>query len=160
MGNGIFKYLDIVKESLLSIIYVEDDKCVICKSYIGEGYLCSKCEKRIKLCHGANSMHLNYMDFKYYSATYYSGNVMELIVRLKYKSDFVCGEILSGYMIDKIKQERIPCDFLTYVPMRKKALKKRGYNQSKCLAVNIGKKLDIPVVSVLKKSKILKIKLD
>lgn len=151
MGKGIIKYLTLIKEGICSIVYSKEAECPICKAYSEEGNLCSECVSKIKLCnHSYMIKHDNIM-FKCYSTAYYAGSVKELIIRLKYKSDFNCGEILSRYMIRKIVEENIPCDILTYVPMRKKDFKKRGYNQSECLAKNIGEELNIPILTTLKK---------
>lgn len=151
MGKRINKYLNLIKEGVCSIVYSEKAECPICKVYSEEGYLCRKCSSRVKLCSNSYILSHNNIVVKYYSTAYYAGAMKELILRLKYKSDFVCGEILSSYMIRKIIEENICCDILTYVPMNRKALRKRGYNQSECLAKNIGKELNIPIVRTLKK---------
>ncbi|WP_027623692.1 ComF family protein [Clostridium lundense] len=151
MGKRINKYLDLIKEGICSVVYSEEAECPICKVYSQDGTLCEKCSSRIKLCYNSYILNHNNIDFKYYSAAYYAGTMKELILRLKYKSDFVSGEILSNYMISKIIEENICCDILTYVPMSRKALRKRGYNQSECLARNIGKELNIPIIRTLKK---------
>ena len=77
--------------------------------------------------------------FDYYSVSYYSGVMMELILKLKYKSNFRAGEVIAEYMINLIKTENIQFDFITYIPMTKISIKKRGYNQSEYLARIIGK---------------------
>ncbi|PRR80778.1 DNA utilization protein GntX [Clostridium liquoris] len=152
MGKGIIKNLTLIKEGICSIIYSKEDECPICKMYSEEGYLCKECISKIRFCKNRYMLNQYNIEFKYYSIAYYTGNIKELILRLKYKSDFHCGEILSSYMTSKIKEENIPCDILTYVPMKRKSLRERGYNQSKCLAKNIGKELNIPIITTLKKT--------
>ena len=44
-------------------------------------------------------------------------------------------------------------DFITAVPMHKKDLKKRGYNQSALLAKELGKRLDLPYRETIDKIK-------
>ncbi len=44
-------------------------------------------------------------------------------------------------------------DVITYVPLHKESLRKRGYNQSELLAKEIGKSLNIPVCELLKKTR-------
>ncbi len=56
-------------------------------------------------------------------------------------------------MVEKIIEENIPCDLITYIPSDKKTLKRRGFNQSEFLAKKIGSTLELPVKSVLIKAK-------
>ncbi|MCB2293195.1 ComF family protein [Clostridium algoriphilum] len=90
------------------------------------------------------------------SVFYYSSIVKELIIRLKYKNDFICGEILAEYMLQLVKKSDLQFDLISYVPMTKKGLKNRGYNQGEYLANYLSKSLDIPVVSSLIKTENVK----
>ncbi len=87
-----------------------------------------------------------------WSVFYYSNIVKELIIRLKYKSDFICGEILAKYMLELVKKNELKFDLISYVPMTKKALKNRGYNQSEFLANYLSRFLNIKVICNLIKT--------
>ncbi len=76
---------------------------------------------------------------------------MELILNLKYKSDFKSGEVIANLMYKRLKQINISADIITFVPSSKKSYKKRGYNQSEYLARLISKNINIPVAYCLKK---------
>ena len=89
----------------------------------------------------------------YYSAAYYTNVITELIIRLKYKGDFRCGEVLGALMIDVIKEQEIDFDLISFVPMRAKEFKRRGYNQSEYLAKLIGNGTKVPVCNTLIKLK-------
>ena len=52
-----------------------------------------------------------------------------------------------------IEEEKINADVICYVPMTKKAEKKRGFNQCKLMARNIGYHTNIPVSNCIKKIK-------
>ncbi|MGH4126176.1 MAG: ComF family protein [Clostridium sp.] len=98
-----------------------------------------RCTESFYLCH-------NEEKYLVWSVFYYSNIVKELIIRLKYKSDFVCGEILAGYMLELVKNNKLKFDLIAYVPMTKKAQKNRGYNQSEFLANYLARFLNIPVI--------------
>ena len=138
---------------LASLIYSGDEHCVICNEYIGEcEALCKQCRKKMRPC--TESFYICHNEEKYlvWSVFYYSNIVKELIIRLKYKSDFICGEILAQCMLELVKNNELQFDVIAYVPMSKKAQKKRGYNQSEFLANYLSRFLNIPVICNLIKT--------
>lgn len=146
MGKGIIKYIKKILHCLASLIYSGDEYCVICNEYSEESEaLCTGCRKKLKACD--ESFYIYHKEEKYlvWSVFYYSNIVKELIIRLKYKSDFICGEILAKYMVELVKNKELKFDLIAYVPMSKKALKKRGYNQSEFLANYISTHVNIPL---------------
>ncbi|AKN33323.1 competence protein ComF [Clostridium carboxidivorans P7] len=154
MGNGIIKNLIFLKDCVLETIYSNDEKCICCGEETYDGrYICSKCEALIKFCSYGFDIQKEEINFKCYSVSYYSGAIMNLILQLKYKSNFQAGQILSQYMVSLIKNKKIKCDYITYVPMTKERLKNRGYNQGAYLSKMISKSLDIPVINCLSKVK-------
>lgn len=154
MGRRIIKDLKFLKECILSIVYASDEKCIICKSELyGDEMICPICEKNIKFCKNGFYVEKFGEKYNFYSAAYYSKVIMELIIQLKYKSNFTAGKLLSQYMLRTIKNNNINFDYITYVPMTKDSLKNRGYNQSKFLAKMISDEIDIPVIDCLKKIK-------
>ena len=115
------------------------------------GELCKKCLAKIKFCHGKyfNERHLS--KYVCYSAAYYNSVIMELIIKLKYKGDFTCGDVLATLLVDVIDREKIDFDMIAFIPMNKLSYKNRGYNQSEYLAKMIGKLLNKKVINCLKK---------
>lgn len=152
MGNGFIKYLNIIKESVVSLLYPYKNQCVICGIYTEKG-ICKNCYSKINWCRG--NFYIKEEEFKVccYSTAYYSAVMKELILALKYRKSFISGEILANCMVEKIIKENISCDLITYIPSDKKSLKKRGFNQSEFLAKKIGNSLNIPVKNTLIKTK-------
>ncbi|MCB2297750.1 ComF family protein [Clostridium tagluense] len=131
---------------MVQLIYSGDENCVICNEYTMECEpLCNHCRKKLRRC--TESFYICHNEEKYlvWSVFYYSNIVKELIIRLKYKSDFACGEILAKYMLELVKSNELKFDLIAYVPMTKKAQKNRGYNQSEFLANYLSRFLNIPV---------------
>ena len=154
MGKRIIKFIKKIGYCLVSLIYSGDEYCVICKEYTEESEpLCTNCRKKLRQPQHSFYIGSNEEEYLVWSVFYYSNIVKELIIRLKYKSDFVCGEILAKYMLELVLKNELQFDLISYVPMTKKALRKRGYNQSEFLASYLSQSLGIPVICNLSKIK-------
>lgn len=152
MLKRTIKYIDILRENFLNIIYYKEEKCILCnKELFNDSYICKNCKNKIKLCNENLCFSINHKDIIVYSSLYYSSTIKEIILKLKYRNDFRCGDMLAKYMIEVIKNKHIEFDLITYIPSSLK--NKREYNQSKYLARCIGKFYNKKVIDVLEKSK-------
>lgn len=145
--NKIFKFiLDILFPSF----------CATCGK---EGsFLCSACAAKIVIKRvpakipGAPKVKTIYA-----AAEYREPPVTELITRLKYKGAKEIGEILAGLIIshlDLVQFEKKNEHIIVPVPLHKKRLAKRGFNQSELIARKIAECLNMPVTaSALKRIK-------
>jgi competence protein ComFC len=153
MGHGFTEKLVFLWDCILGLIYCGDEKCVICKRDVyDDENICEVCKKDIKICRTGFKIEKNNCQFDCYSSSYYSGVMMELIIKLKYKSSFRSGDVIASYMKDTICSNNIFFDVLTYVPMTEKSFKNRGYNQGEYLAKILGKYFKKPVVHCLAKT--------
>ncbi|MGK0468260.1 ComF family protein [Clostridium sp.] len=147
MGQRIIKYIKKILYCLAGLIYSGDESCVICDGYSEESEpLCTTCSKQLRQCSEHFYVGTGSEKYLVWSVFYYSNIVKELIIRLKYRSDFICGEILAKYMLKFVKETNLQFDLIAYVPMTKSALRNRGYNQSEFLASYLSRSLDIPVI--------------
>jgi len=141
----IKKYLFMVFKGLLEIIFPQSYKCIICKEEEAEGGLCYKCKNKIvsplddELCIG-----------------YYKGPLKELILKLKYKHDFNAGIILAELIEEKLKNLKGEY-YLTFIPISKKTLRERGFNQCEYIAREISFRIGYPVIDTLEKIRETKI---
>jgi competence protein ComFC len=152
MGIRVIKYLKYLFNCLLSIIYDENCGCVICGGGDESELLCKSCRNRIKECSNLSVIDKDGLQIKCYSYAYYSNIIKDMILRMKYKSDFKCGEALSELMLEVIEKNNLNFDSITFVPSSRKAMEKRGYNQSQFLAELISRKSEKAVVNSLKKT--------
>ena len=53
---------------------------------------------------------------------------------------------ISLIIKEKLELENIKFDYILFVPLHKKRLKERGFNQAEKIAIDLGKIMDIPVV--------------
>ena len=154
MGNEFISVLKYIGNCILQVVYPFNEDCIICKGSITDGsWLCSSCENKIKYCKESFELTKNHKKYSYYCLAYYSKSISELVLRLKYKSDFVCANVLGEKMAELIIKNNLIIDFITFVPATKRSLKKRGYNQSKLLARAISDVLKIKMISTLDKIK-------
>mgnify|MGYP000341350924 CR=1 FL=1 len=137
----IIGYILKVYNEILDIIYPAEEKCIICKSdgFIG---LCPCCKKSINRAIFENN-NLSY--------GFYGGILKKLILEFKYESNYTAGYLLSNFLLEIIEENNIKADVICYVPMTKKAEKKRGFNQCKVIAKNISNATGIPVRKCIKK---------
>lgn len=139
---------------MIELLYYVDEECIICSQISEDEVLCKGCKSKIKHIKGISSLDIKGEKFYFYSTAYYSYIMMELIIRLKYKSDFACGDMIISFMQRVITDEEISFDLLTFVPSSKAAYKKRGYNQSEYIAIGISKIFDSRVYTLLEKTSI------
>jgi competence protein ComFC len=151
MGIGIVK---LIIDSILSVIYSREESCILCNgSILEEDLICGRCFKKIEFYNKSFKIKRDGLEFECFSAAYYSGTIMELVRNLKYKSDFSSGEALLGLLIKLLNVNSIDYDLVTYVPMTREALRKRGFNQGRFLASSIGKAFERPTGEFVKKTR-------
>lgn len=156
MGKRIIRFIRFIFNCILEVIYSGDEICELCGDLLIEEdtYICKSCKQKIILCEDISSIYENKrFNFKVYSSCYYGREVRELIINLKYKSNFSCGKVLVEFMSKIINKNNIKFDIVTFIPMYYKDEAKRGFNQSKYLAMLISKMKDKRLVKTLVKTK-------
>ena len=150
--------------------------CIKCSK---EGsYICSNCElfmsENALICpvcgHSSFSGETHFNCFRGYqlngliSVWDYDGIVEQMIKYIKYAGKFdLTGELLDNFLeilkYDNLKRFSSFLSFLaddktyiTYVPMYKSKEKRRGFNQAKIIANELGKRFNKPVISLLDKT--------
>ena len=113
--------------------------CLICEDYLNdELFVCKKCLSNLQL-------HKN-TDSGYIAVFQYNNSIKKLIFELKYNSRPEIGHIL-GKEAAKHLSEIFQSDnsILLPVPLHKKRIKKRGYNQSLFIAKGLSEGLEITI---------------
>ena len=144
MGKTIFKIIIKIYNGILDVIYPPEEKCIICDEdgFIG---ICPCCKSYIKVSNVNDSDNMSY--------GFYGGALKKLILEFKYRGNFIAGDILSKFLLEIINKEKINGDIICYVPMTKKSIKRRGFNQCKVIANNISLYTGIDVSNCIKKVK-------
>lgn len=138
MGR-ILNILEYLKDCFLEIIFPAPYKCIVCNETEEEG-LCKECRRTITEC--TESEHFGY----------YKGALKELIFLFKFNKDFLAGEILVDLIKDKLNG--IEKDYIiTYIPISKKSMRKRAFNQCEYIAKKLSKIHGLKCINTLKKIK-------
>ena len=130
-------FLKNILSSLTTLFF--PSSCLICEDYLNnELYVCNKCLSNLQL-------HRN-SDPEYIAVFQYDDSIKKLIYELKYNSRPEVGEILgkeaAKHLLEIFQKEN---SILLPVPLHKKRIKTRGYNQSMYIAKGISDGLDIPI---------------
>jgi competence protein ComFC len=166
-----FESLLNLKEDILDLIFPQH--CVICKKYLSrqEKNVCQACwdnlaqlpspfcaecksfiekDKQCKHCGNEKKFVL------VYSLGNFDERYQSLIYAFKYNQLINLGRRLGYALGEKIKEDRgfLESDFIIPVPLHPSRKRKRGFNQSEILALEVAQELNIPVLrDVLKRKK-------
>lgn len=128
------------------------ENCIRCMIFIN-GKTCFKCGKSLdekyksSYCPDCKGKEKNY-DYAF-SCFEYIGIGKQIIHKLKYNNKTELAEVISRFLYNKIKDENLEIDVIIPVPLNEEKLKKRGFNQSKLISQQLGKRLNIPVYPLL-----------
>lgn len=128
----------------------------ICKSCIGDLqknlYYCSQCAKTFptpnstsKLCW--NCINNTYEFDKTYAPYIYQGIVRYLIITLKFRQQFKNARLLGYLLADNLKKTTKLPEIIIPVPLHKRRLRERRFNQVIEIGKVISKQLGLPIDS-------------
>lgn len=128
----------ICRECRKKLVYIREPYCLKCGKAIGDGELCADCMKRKHY-------------FKQGQSVFDYGCISDSLFRFKNKgraeyADFYANEI---FRTKKDYIRLISPDALVPVPIHKRKMLKRGYNQAEEIALKLSKLTGIPVNSSL-----------
>ena len=131
------------------------NRCPICGDFISyDALVCGKCEREMESLKADNALIRERCSSDICSrAVYvyiYKGKAKDGIISLKGESKnfgIYLGKKLSEAMISENLVSSVDC--ITYVPMSKKKLRKRRYNQAKVIACEISRNTGIPIAEGL-----------
>lgn len=118
--------------------------CISCGRPVDhEGDECSECRK--------TSFHFD----RAYSACIYEKTVKELVHNFKYGHAPMLDAFLSDLMINFLRDNDNVVEgvrIITFIPIDRRSLSRRGFNQARILADAIGKFFELPVINTLEKT--------
>ena len=163
---------------LINYIYPRNITCIICDNPIklSNSYsLCKDCYNNLHfILDGCNKCGKPILNFNFereslitcnycYNKTFYFDKVIsciaydeiskKLILDYKYKNKIYLCRYIVNLMKEKFILENIKADYILYVPLHKKRLKKRGFNQSERIASRLSEVVDIPVLDCIERVK-------
>ncbi len=135
---------------LLDILF--PPKCVFCRKRIDEGYVCRDCASSLPRCGKIRGRG------EFFSSVtapfYYKDTVRGAILRYKFSRRRGYARGFAPFMAEKAREElEGEYDIITWVPVSRARLRKRGYDQSRLLAENTARLLGREAVPTLRKKR-------
>lgn len=120
-GGEVFEGERVCKACFKTLPWNNKNICPFCGRRVGEAGACLDCKEKPLAVDRARSVFVH------------EGEARHMINRYKRGARYFC-RTAAELALPIFRREFAEVDFLTYVPMTKKAEKKRGYNQSKLFA--------------------------
>lgn len=128
-------------------------KCVFCDALLsgGEEYFCRSCGEKIpmaeeeKLCRTGT-----YFD-RCVAPLYYEGMVRDSFLDYKFHEKSWRAGVYAAFLVPYLKKEFPDIDAITWVPLGRRNQRDRGYDQSRLLAQEIAKAMNLPYEMYLEK---------
>lgn len=122
-------------------------RCIMCHRLLPEVTICHTCRSAL-------AAHVDAPPFVFeaYAPFYYEGAVRRAIIRLKFNRAAAYAAPLAELMRECLEEHLLGrFDLITWVPISKKRLRQRGYDQSLLIAKCLADWFSIPLVSTLTK---------
>lgn len=130
-------------------------KCTFCREILDEKHtdICPKCQKELPYTKNGGLLKGNFFT-ACISPLYYEEKVRDALLRYKFHRMTVYADCF-GSLIAECAEEYIDShvDIISWVPLSRRRLRKRGYDQARLLAMEVSKRLEIPCVPTLKKTR-------
>ena len=136
-------------ETILNLVF--PPKCPFCGKVLDAVGVCPPCEKALPWIPEEQAV-LSEGDLTCAAPLWYEGNVREALLRLKFRGGSALAEPL-GELLAQCAAEQFGGEFdtVTWVPVSRKRLKRRGYDQSRLLAEAACRRWDTRPVRLLTK---------
>ena len=169
--KSILKY---IKDILLDFIYPKNISCIICDNPIkltNSYSICKDCFKELHFLKDAClkcgkplvNHNLEYENIKdcpsckrrtfYFdraiSCIEYNKTSKKMILDFKYRNKTYFCKYVAQIMSEKMELENLTADYLLCVPLHKKRLRKRGFNQAQKIAEDLSEITGIPTLNCI-----------
>ncbi len=128
-------------------------RCAFCKRVLGAGEsgICKRCDMAIARTRGGGARTGDFFDLCV-SPLYYEDKVRSAILRFKFQDATAYAELFGQLIADCVVEHLAGrYDLITWVPLSRNRLKKRGYDQAMLLAMAAALQMDNVAVELLKK---------
>lgn len=136
---------------LIALLYPR--KCPFCAKVIDEDkLLCRNCGRKLPFIIDRPPRRFGFVD-ECYSTLEYKDSVRDSVHRFKFRGAAAYAEIYGAFLTKCIDENRIFCDIITWVPLSRARLRKRGYDQARLLAEYVAGHLGVEAQPLLKKAR-------
>lgn len=151
-GRDIDDDYPICKDCCKEDIFNDGNRCVYCDTRILEGNIvCDHCKDKTKGKKRQALARKRYFS-KCFCPLNYQGKVRSAILKLKSDGAKYLVPHFAKLIYQRLVEEKIDFDIITFVPSHPKTIKKRGYNPPMLIAEQLGKLFNKPVEELLVKN--------
>ena len=129
--------------------------CAVCGRDIREGAVCRECARQLAEARILQVERLSGIPL--YSCYRYDACVRTILLRFKLNHSPWLAEAIGEQMVSFLRSRALGFSAATFVPLSRKRELERGYNQAELLAREIGKRLEIPAMPLLRRSRKTKV---
>ncbi|MGX9758031.1 ComF family protein [Clostridioides difficile] len=162
----------------LDFIYPENINCIICDksikktntysvckscfnemNFILDG--CIKCGKPI-IHHSLEKEFIEGCSYCFNKSFYFDKSIScieynditkKIILGLKYNQKTFMAKYIAQIMKEKLDLENVKFDYVLFVPLHRKRLNKRGFNQAQKIALSLSKIISVPILDCISREK-------
>jgi len=141
-------------QALLDLLY--PPRCIICRRLLREGErdVCPSCMAALPTAEGKRAEQTGEFFDLCVSPLYYTGSVRESFCRYKFQGAEGYAAPYARWMADCVREHlKDPFDLITWVPLSRNHLRKRGYDQARALACRMAEELGREAAPTLRKPK-------
>ena len=136
---------------LLDLLY--PPRCMLCHAFLekGEKDLCSRCLNSLPVL-AKKERGQSLPGLEGCSSLFrYEGDVRASLLRYKFHGLSFYGARYAALLAKNLEEDELSCDCITWVPLSRRRLRKRGYDQAGLLAKALAKETGRPCAPLLKK---------
>ena len=135
-------------DRFLDLLY--PPRCAFCRRLLNkrEEGLCRFCVE--KYGHDGQRRELENVEICV-AAFRYEGPARDSILRYKFRGVTAYGAAYARFLAKELDESGISCDIITWVPVSRRRLRERGYDQARILAEETAETLGLPCMKLLEK---------
>lgn len=127
-------------------------RCILCQTDLfSEDPLCRPCFEKIRLLQAPERWQRG--DHIVFSLFRYGDQMQQLIQRMKFHEQRYLAAVMARFIVRFLKQNNLPLDYVSYVPMHRYKRWVRGFDQARDLADEVAKQLSLPRIDILERSR-------
>lgn len=139
-----------IGELLLNLIY--PPKCAFCRRLVRDGrMLCPECERNLPRVNKEMQRQEISSLAVCLSPLYYTGDVRQSLHRYKFQGAAAYYRVYAELMAACLSEQKLSADLVTWIPLSRKRLRQRGYDQARLLAEEVARLQNLPCEQTLEK---------
>ena len=138
-----------IARALLDLLF--PPRCTFCRRLTQNGALvCPRCREKLHYTRPAAPPQFPHVQ-SCCSPLFYLDEVRSSLLRYKFGGLRMYAEVYGEFLAKAIDENAITCDSITWVPLSRRRLRRRGYDQARLLAEALAARTGLPCEALLQK---------